>query len=183
MKIGIIVGSIRDGRLGSDVGRLVADLAAKRDGDASSELIELASFDVPLLTSGTHPMQANKQYDDERVQRWSAAIDACDAFVFVTAEYNHGVPGALKNAVDVLGAEWVGKPVGFVGYGSVGGVRAIEQWRQIVGNFSMPYVRAEVNLNLFTDWSDGDFTPNERAADEIGTVLDQVEQLTAKVAG
>ena len=181
MKIGIIVGSIRDGRLGEAVGDFVKSIADEREGDVEYELLALASFDVPLLTSGTQPMQANKQYDDANVRQWSAAIDACDAFVFVTPEYNHSVPGAFKNAVDSLGREWVGKPVGFVGYGSVGGVRSIEHWRQIVANFSMPNARAEVNLSIFTDWKDGEFAPSDRRRDEIGAVLEAVEGLAEQV--
>src|SRR5699024_7662051 len=73
----------------------------------------LAEYNVPLLTSSVHPMMTNKNYDDPNVQAWSDKIDSLSAFVFVTPEYNHGVPGAFKNAVDVLGAEWVGKPVAF----------------------------------------------------------------------
>lgn len=116
-----------------------------------------------------------KKYQDAQVQAWSDAIDACDGYVFVTPEYNHAVPGAFKNGVDSLGAEWVGKPVGFIGYGSVGGVRAIENWRQVVANFSMCDVRAEVNISLFTDFEDGAFAPAERRSDEVNEVFNQVE--------
>lgn len=181
MKIGIILGSIRAERATEAVARYVYDLAAQRDGETTFELIDLATFDVPLLTTPIHPMVANKNYGDPNVQRWSAAIDACDAYVFVTPEYNHGVPGGFKNAVDSLGAEWVGKPVAFIGHGSVGGVRAIEQWRQIVANFSMPVVRAEVNFNGFTHWSDGEFQPEDRHVDEVGGVLDELEGLARTV--
>lgn len=179
MKIGIVVGSIREGRLGESVGAWVAESAGRRDTGHTYELIDLKSFDVPLLTSPDHPMSVNKSYGDGRVQAWSGAIDACDAYVFVTPEYNHGVPGALKNAVDSLGSEWSGKVVGFVGYGSVGGVRSIEQWRQIIVNFSMVSVRAEANLNIFTDFKDGTFTPQDRHGDDLKNVLDQVEQTAA----
>ena len=155
-------------------------IAANRPGDASYELVDLAEFDVPLLTSAVHPMVANKDYGDPNVQRWSDTIDGFDAFVFVTPEYNHGVPGGFKNAVDTLGGEWVAKPVAFVGHGSVGGVRAIEQWRQIVTNFSMPIVRAELNFNLFTHWNDGEFAPQERQEAEVDAMLDQLEELVRK---
>jgi NAD(P)H-dependent FMN reductase len=60
---------------------------------------------------------------------WSAKIDSFDGYIFVTAEYNHGIPGALKNAIDYLYKEWNNKAAGFVGYGSAGGVRAVEQLR------------------------------------------------------
>ncbi len=116
MKIGIIVGSIREGRKGEAVGQWVAEQAQGRD--ATYELLDLKSFDVPLLTSPTHPMQAKKSYDDERVQAWSDAVDACDGYVFVTPEYNHGVPrlqqptqkpdtpGANRKAPTRLPLEW-----------------------------------------------------------------------------
>lgn len=174
MKIGIIVGSIREGRKGGAVAQWVAEQAEGREADY--EIIDLKEFDVPLLTSPTHPMMAKKSYDDERVQAWSAAIDACDAYVLVTPEYNHGVPGALKNAVDSLGQEWVGKSVALVGYGSVGGVRAIENWRTVLANFSIIVPRAEVNLSLFTDWSEDTFLPDGRRVDEIAALFEQLEK-------
>lgn len=180
MKIGIISGSIRTERVSTQVAQYAHDIASKRDGEASYELIELADYNVPLLTSPVHPMMSNKNYDDPHVQAWSDKIDSLDGFVFVTPEYNHGVPGGFKNAVDVLGAEWVGKPVAFIGYGSVGGVRAIEQWRQILANFSMPVVRNELNFNLFFDWSDGEFTPAERHPDELNAMYDALEEAVRK---
>lgn len=179
MKIGIISGSLRTSRATSSVAAYVHRVASARS-EATYDLIELADFDVPLLTSPVHPMVANKNYDDPNVQKWSDAIDGLDAFVFVTPEYNHGVPGGFKNAVDSLGVEWVGKPVAFVGHGSVGGVRAVEQWRQIVVNFSMPVARAELNFNMFNHWDDGTFTPADRHDDEVGAMLDQLEGLTRK---
>lgn len=182
MKIGIIVGSIRDGRSGKAVGDWVAERAAQH-GDADFALLDLKEFDVPLLTSATVPAAANKQYDSPNVTRWSQAVDSCDGFVFVTPEYNHGVPGAFKNALDNLGSEWMNKTVGFVSYGADGGTRAVEQWRQIVANFSMLDVRAQVSLSLFTDFGADGFAPQERRAGELATVLDQLIALTAKVTG
>ena len=182
MKIGIIIGSIREGRKGEAVAQWVNEAAGERNDDGTTyELIDLKSFNVPLLTSATVPGSANKQYDDENVTAWSKAIDACNAFIFVTPEYNHGVPGGFKNAVDSLGPEWVGKPVAFVGHGSVSGVRAIEQWRQILVNFSMPIARAELNFNGFTHWPDGVFTPEARQRDETNAMLDQLEELTDRL--
>lgn len=181
MKIGIIIGSIRDGRAGESVGAWVADAAAKREG-VEYEVIDLKSFDVPLFTDARHPMAMGKSYDDERVQKWSGAIDACDAYVFVTPEYNHGVPGAFKNAVDSLGSAWVGKAVGFVGYGSVGGVRSIENWRTVIANFSMVDIRTEVNLNLFTDFTDGQCDPAERHLEIVENLFTELEEQAAQLA-
>src|SRR5699024_7004664 len=83
MKIGIILGSIREGRAGESVAEWVAEQAQQREA-ATYELVDLKTFDVPLLTSATVPGAAQKQYDDERVRRWSEKIDSFDGFVFVT---------------------------------------------------------------------------------------------------
>ena len=181
MKIGIVLGSIREGRFGEAVATWEKEVADQRTSGATYELVDLKAFDVPLLTTNTHPMMANKSYDDARVQAWSDAIDACDGYVFVTAEYNHAVPGAFKNAVDSLGKEWVGKPVGFLGYGSVGGVRAIENWRTALANFSMADVRAEVNINSFFDTDDNGFAPLERRTEELNEVFKQVEEMAEQL--
>ena len=177
MKIGIINGSIRAERNTEPVSKYAFDVASKRDGEFTYEYVDLAEYDVPLLTSPVHPMMTNISYDDPKTQAWSDKIDSLSAFVFVTPEYNHGVPGGFKNAVDALGAEWVGKPVAFIGHGSVGGVRAVEQWRQIVANFSMPIVRNELNFNLFFDWTDGEFTPADRHPAELNAMYEALEEL------
>ena len=91
------------------------------------------------------------------------------------------VPRRRRQILSRLGARgWVGKPVAFVGHGSVGGVRAIEQWRQIVVNFSMPIARAELNFHMFNHWDDGTFTPAERHDGEADALLDQLEELLRK---
>lgn len=180
MTIGIIIGSIREGRAGSAVAQWVAKHAAQRDA-TQFEIIDLKDFDVPLLTAAVPPAAANREYDSESVRRWSHAIDACEGFILVTPEYNHGVPGALKNAVDTLGPEWFGKTVGFVSYGADGGVRAVEQWRQIVANFQMLDVRAQVSLSLFQEFGDDGFVPHQRRAGELDTLLDQLISLTARL--
>lgn len=176
MIIGIIIGSIRDGRFGTQIGQWVAEQSTDRSTQYT--LIELASFDVPLLTSSTLPAMANKTYDDARVQAWSDAIDACDGFVFVTPEYNHSLPGAFKNAFDCLGAEWMGKPLAFVGYAAEGGIRAVEAWRLAVANFSMPQVRETLALRIFEEQDgNGAFQPHERRAGELAKLLDGLEAL------
>jgi NAD(P)H-dependent FMN reductase len=186
MWVGIVVGSIREGRKGRHVGDWALTharaWAEANDADVQFELIDLKDFDLPLLTAAVVPGAANRKYDDERVRNWSAAIDACDAYVFVTPEYNHGVPGAFKNAVDSLGPEWSGKTVAFVSYGADSGVRAVEQWRQIMGNFQMFVVRAQVSCSTFAEFTDGEFTPTERRAGSLGDLLTQLVAATRKLA-
>ena len=172
MKIGIIVGSVRDGRKGRKVGDWVL-ARARAHGGADHTLIDLKDFDLPLLTAAVNPAAAKRRYDDPRVTAWSEAIDPCDAFVFVTAEYNHSIPGAFKNAVDSLAPEWQRKAVAFVSYGSVGGVRAVEHWRGVVANFSMVAIRPQVTFFTFEEFDDaGAFAPHDRREGELATLLD-----------
>lgn len=181
MKIGVVLGSIRDTRKGELVAQWVFDQSSARD-DAEFELIDLASFDVPLLTSATLPAQANRSYDNEQVTAWSKAIDACDAYVFVTPEYNHGVPGGFKNAVDSLGPEWQSKPVGLVSYGADGGVRAVEHWRQILVNFHMIVVRQQVSLLLFSEFTENGLKLEDRRSGELTMLFDQVVSAAKRCA-
>ena len=80
------------------------------------------------------------QYKKDHTKRWAAKIDSFDAFVFVIAEYSHGIPGALKNATDFLFKEWNNKVAGFVSYGSVGGVRVVEQLRLVMAEVKVATV-------------------------------------------
>ena len=173
MKIGIIVGSVRENSLGSQVGDWVADHAEGRDHDYS--LVRLASFDLPLLT-GAPPNALKGNYPDERVQAWSNTIRSFDAYIFVTPEYNHSIPGAFKNAFDSLGPEFNHKPVSFVGYGSAGGVRAIEHWRTIVATHHMYDVRSEVNLSIFTDVTDRKLTPAAHHEGSLANLFGDLER-------
>lgn len=180
MKIGIVIGSVREGRNGKGIGDWVVARAAERS-DAEFVTIDLKEFDLPLMSSATLPAMADRKYESANVIRWSEAIDGCDGFVFVTPEYNHGVPGALKNAVDSLGPEWTGKTIGFVSYGADGGIRSVEQWRQIAANFQMLDVRAQVSISVFAECGAGGFTPAERRPRELATLLDQLVSLTRRL--
>lgn len=174
-KIGIVLGSTRDDRAGEAIAQWVADIAKDRGTNFDYELIDLKSFNVPVLTSSVLPMMANKQYDDANVQAWSNAIDACDAFVFVTPEYNHSVPGPFKNAFDSLGGEWQGKTIAFVGYGFSGGVRAVEAWRLAVANFQMNQLRSQVEVSVITDFNEGAFAPADFKIGLVDNVLAEIE--------
>jgi NAD(P)H-dependent FMN reductase len=102
-------------------------------------------------------------------------INSFDAFIFVTAEYNHGIPGALKNAIDFLFKEWNNKVAGFVSYGSVGGVRAVEQLRLVMAELKVATVRAQVALSLFTDFENfTKFKPSSFQENSVKALLDEV---------
>ena len=133
---------------------------------------------LPLLTEAVPPAAANREYTSEATRRWSQAVDECDGFVFVTAEYNHGIPGAFKNAFDLLAPEWKHKAVAFVSYGADGGVRAVEQWRPVALNTFLFSTRGQVVLSLFTDFGENGFAPDEGNAASVSNLLDELIPLT-----
>ena len=111
--------------------------------DLDVELVDLRDWPLPFFDQQTPPMMGN--YTDPLQQRWAEQVARADGFVLVTPEYNHGYPAVLKNALDHLYAEWNGKPVGFVGYGGPGGgLRAVEQLRQVVIELGMVPMRQQV---------------------------------------
>ena len=172
LKIGIITGSTRPNRKSPDVAKWVLENARER-GDAEYELVDIKDFELPLLDEPMPPAMGN--YQQPHTKRWAAKIASLDAFVFVSPEYNHGIPAALKNAIDFLFAEWKDKAAGFVSYGGAGGARAIEQLRLVLAEVHVATVRAQVLLSMMTDFEHfTTFKPASHHEKSVGTVLDQV---------
>lgn len=172
LKLAIIIGSTRPGRVGEGVARWVHELAKQRR-DAAFELVDIADFNLPLLDEPVPPSQG--QYSKDHTKAWAAKIASFDGYVFVTPEYNHGPSGALKNAIDFLYAEWNNKAAGFVGYGSAGGVRSVEQLRLVMAEVQVATVRNQVALSLFTDFENySTFKPASHHEKSLGGMLDQL---------
>jgi NAD(P)H-dependent FMN reductase len=151
IKIGIVVGTTRPGRRGRAVAEWVASVATRERPTDEFELIDLADFALPLLDE-TQPALFGS-YANEHTARWAEAVARYDGFVFVTPEYNHSIPGALKNALDFLYAEWNNKAAGFVSYGLHGGTRAAEHLRLVLAELRVATVRTQVVLSLFDDFT------------------------------
>ena len=172
IRIAVIIGSTRPGRNGEAVARWVYEIAKQRN-DAEFELVDIKDFNLPLLDEPVPPSRG--QYSQPHTKAWSAKIASFDAYVFVTPEYNHGTSGALKNALDYLFQEWNNKAAGFVGYGSAGGVRAVESLRLVMGELQIADVRNQVQLSLFTDFENFSvFKPHPRHEESVNEMLDQV---------
>lgn len=164
-KIGIVLGSTREGRVSPQVGAWIKELADKR-GDAEYEIVDIADFKLPLM---------GEEGDLAGVAAWSEKINSLDGFVFVVQEYNHSISASLKNALDYLREEWNNKSAGIVSYGSVGGARAAEHLRGILGELSVADVRVHPALSLFTDFENfSDFKPQAIQNDSVNDMLDQV---------
>jgi len=172
LRIAILIGSTRPGRKADAVARWVFGIAQQHAG-ATFELVDLGDYHLPLLDEPVPP--AMGQYTQPHTQAWARTIASFDGFVFVTPEYNHGIPGALKNAIDFLYAEWNNKAAGFVSYGSANGVRAVEQLRLVMGELQVADVRAQVMLSLFADFEQfSTFKPGAHHDKTVRVMLDQV---------
>ncbi len=146
---------------------------ASRRTDAGFELLDLRDHPLPHLDEPMPPSLG--QYQNEHTRRWAETIAAYDGFVIVTPEYNHGVPGVLKNALDYLYAEWNNKALGLVSYGAAGGARSAEQMRLVAAELQMADVRQQVTLSPFTDFEGFSvFKPSDHSLRTLNTMLDQV---------
>ncbi len=159
--IGIIVGSTRQGRVGERVAKWVHSVAAKRERLAV-ELVDLLEWSFPYYPHPQSPKLAETSYEDPRERAWVALVTRLEGFIVVTPEYNHGYPAGLKNALDYAYAGWNRKPVAFVSYGGTsGGVRAVQQLRQVVVELQMAPVRDEVNIPFVSRAIDAAGVPSD----------------------
>ncbi len=142
-KIAIIISSTRQTRFGDKPARWVYDIASQR-GDMEVELVDLRDFPMPFFDEVASNAYAPAQ--NEVAQRWQGKVAAFDGYIFITAEYNRGVTGVLKNALDYAYPEWNKKAAAFVGYGSVGGARAVEQLRLICVELQLHPTRTGVHI-------------------------------------
>ena len=161
LKLNIVTTSTRPGRAGPKVAAWFTDFAMAH-GAFDVESVDLASFALPLLDEAKHP--AMKQYEHEHTKAWSASVEAADAFVFVTPEYDYFPPASLVNAIQVLSREWAHKAAGFVAYGGVsGGTRAVQAVKPLVTTMKMMPMTEGVVLPMF--WTlmgeDGKLKSNE----------------------
>ena len=169
LRIGIITGSTRSGRIVEGVARWVLSIASACR-DAEFELVDIADYDLPFLDEPLPPSLGH--YKHEHTKKWAARIASFDAYVFVTPEYNHSMSGALKNAIDFIYAEWNNKAAGFVSYGGAGGVRAVEQLRLVMAEIKIADVRSHVSLSLFTDFENYTvFKPKGRHEAELKILI------------
>ncbi|MEQ4205846.1 NAD(P)H-dependent oxidoreductase [Actinopolymorpha sp. B17G11] len=134
----VMVGSTREGRIGHHLARWFVSQVEPRD-DMVTDLIDLADVEFPSV----YPQSLG-----EVEKAFIARIAAADAYVVVTPEYNHGYPASLKQAIDFPYLEWSGKPVAFVSYGGMsGGLRAVEQLRQVFAEVNAATVRDSVSFH------------------------------------
>jgi NAD(P)H-dependent FMN reductase len=170
----IIIASTRPGRSGLPIATWFAE-RARAHGGFDVRVVDLAEVDLPMYDEPDHPRL--RRYRNAHTKRWSATVEAADALVFVTPEYNHGYPAPLKNAIDYLHEEWSSKPAGFVSYGGVAaGTRAVEQLKQVITAVSMLPVVNAVNIPFHPQFFDdeGRLEANEIMEQAAEAVLDEL---------
>lgn len=170
MKIAIVIGSIREDRVGKQVGDWVESFAnARGDEGVTYEVVDLKNYDLPLL--GTVPTPAQ----GEAIHAWSTKMAEFDGYVFVTPEYNRVLPGAFKNALDYLQPELHNKAVGYVGYGGLGGLSSIQSLRLINAEQELASVRTMVTFSLMSDFENmSTFKPADYHEVNANKMLDQL---------
>ncbi len=142
-RIGIIISSTRENRFGERAARWIHGLAAERT-DLDFEIVDLRDYPMPFF-EGISPLYA--PVTDEAAIRWGRKMAELDGYLFVTAEYNRSITGVLKNALDWAYREYARKPAAYLGYGGVGGARAIEQLRLICIELQMAPTRPGVHIS------------------------------------
>jgi NAD(P)H-dependent FMN reductase len=175
-KIGIIVGSTRPGRFADKPAQWIAE-RAKATGKFDIEIVDLRDYPLPFFDETMSPAWGPSQA--EGAKAWQDKVASLDGFIITAAEYNRSPTGVLKNALDYAYTEWNNKPVGFVGYGGVGGSRAIEQLRLIAVELQMAPIRNGVHI-VWADYAQvasgdkalGDFAHLNQAADDMLNQID-----------
>jgi NAD(P)H-dependent FMN reductase len=179
LKIAVILGSTRDSRFGHVPARWIFDLARQRE-DLDVELVDLKDFDLPFFNEASSDLWAPSQ--DPRAVAWQKKVAGFDGYIFVTAEYNRSITAALKNALDQAYVGWNRKAAAYVGYGSVGGARAVEHLRLINVELQMVPVRSGVHIGgseFFKIFPAGGNQPISAIEDAIlPSAKDMLDQLT-----
>ncbi len=144
-QIQVVLASTRPGRFGEKPAAWLMDRLTTRT-DMVAELVDLRDHPLPNYDQPKSPALAGRDYPNEMTAAWGRTADRADGFIFVTPEYNHGYPASLKNALDHIFPELNRKPVAFVGYGNVGGARAIEQLRLVTIELEMAPLRHAIHI-------------------------------------
>jgi NAD(P)H-dependent FMN reductase len=154
-RIAIIISTTRAARFGDKPAKWIYDIASQRD-DMSVELVDLRDYPMPFFDEPASSAWVPSK--NEVALRWQKKVAEFDGYIFVTAEYNRGISAVLKNAIDYAYSEWNNKTAAYVGYGSVGGARAIEQLRLINVELQMAPMRAGVHIqgaDFMAVWQQG----------------------------
>lgn len=175
----IISSTTRPGRKGPIIANWIAEAADQHDS-FDVELLDLGEVNLPMMNEPHHPRFG--KYKNEHTKQWSKKIDEADAFIFVTAEYNHTYPASLQNALQYLSREWNYKAAGIVSYGGVSaGTRAYIDLKKDLLTFKMAPLVEAVNIPFFTQFinDENQLIPNEVMEKSANAMLDELARWSA----
>jgi NAD(P)H-dependent FMN reductase len=145
MKLQVIVGTTRPGRVTDRVAKWVAN-EAKNLEDTTVEIVDLMGYPMPFLDEPISPRYNPNRHINDQAGKWVNKLNEADAYVFVTPEYNHSIPGVLKNALDYVTSELSRKPATVASHGTVGGARATMHLKEILSESQAAIVPKQVAL-------------------------------------
>jgi NAD(P)H-dependent FMN reductase len=131
MKLQVIIGSTRPGRVSDRIAKWVV-AEAKKLPDTEVEIVDLADYKLPFLDEPVSPQYNPDRKPNPAAQRWLQKIAEAEAYVLVTPEYNRSYSGVLKNALDYIDFQMLRKPVALVAHGSTGGAQAVAHLRGVI---------------------------------------------------
>lgn len=175
-KLMILVAIVRPGRIGLPIAEW-ARQQVEQKGSFEVDFADLAEIDLPMMDEPNHPRL--RQYAKAHTFAWSARVEAADAFLFVTPEYNHSFSAPLKNAIDFLNQEWWRKPVGFISYGGVsGGSRGLSAIDSVISSMGLVKTGAAVEIPFAgASVTDGVFEASDKHTAILATMLTELETL------
>lgn len=172
MKIQVLIGSVREGRLSLPVANWLQEQLASRS-DFELEMVDLKEWDLPMFAFAKSPGAGN--YEDPLQIKWAKSVDSADGYIFISPEYNHAYSAVLKNALDYVYGEWNHKPCAFVSFGGVAGARSVEQLRLVAVELKMAPLRDAVHIkDIWGKMEGGAFKADAADLKQLGTAVDEL---------
>src|SRR3954454_19064924 len=182
-RIMVIAGSVRPGRMALPIARWVESELEALD-DVEVDLVDLGDLALPLMDEPNHPRL--REYVHAHTLAWSERVDAADAFVLISPEYNHSYSPALKNALDYLSQEWRRKPVAFVSYGGgSAGTRGVVALKPVLAALGLVPTTASVEINFPRSFvgEDGVFRASDTHRTRLEQATAELVELSEALAG
>lgn len=177
-KVLVVIGSVREGRRADTILKLVTTELEKRP-QLEVSIADFKDIQLPFYNHPKLPGDADFSTDNEHVLRWYELLEQSDGFIFLTPEYNHTTSAVLKNAIDWAYHQWSGKPVAFVGWGSVGGSRSVEHLLQIVPRVGLVAIHRPVLIIPSRDLDENGQPLSPATVSAINGTLDKLEEALA----
>jgi len=147
MKLAVIIGATRHGRKTPQMATWALQTAQQQE-DIEAELVDLKDYPMPFFDEPISPRYNPNREIDRAAQKWLKKLEAFDAYLFVTPEYNHSIPAVLKNALDYVTWEFVRKPGAVIAHGSAGGARAQTDLKEILSESRLVLVPTAPSLAI-----------------------------------